>query len=370
MIDNMNTFSEEKFGKLKNQHFLQLITGFALLLVRPAIAAAETTVSGGLNRVGSWFTAPLFEISGTQVTTLGILRVVLIFALAIWTSKVLRHGLDRMASRREGINRATLYALSRVLHYVILALGLLIGMSSIGFDFTNLTLMAGALGVGIGFGLQHMVNNFVSGLVILFEKSLKQGDFVELESGVVGEVREINFRSTRITTNDNVDILVPNSEFVNGRVMNWTLDETHRRIHVPFGVAYGSDKEQVRTSVLEAANLVPHTLKGEKNRDPQVWFVGFGDSSLNFELVVWLTAEAVKLPAAVMAAYLWQIHTALYQHNIEIPFPQRDLHVRSFFGLKEENARKWFAKSGADAAGAGVLPNAGGKPAPDRQEQK
>jgi len=370
MRDNLNKFPGKGLKHLQDQSFLHLMTGLAVLLVQPSIVAAGTVVSGGLDRVGSWFTAPLFGIGQTQVTMLGLLRVVLIFVLALWISKAIRHGLDRMASRREGINRASLYALSRILHYVILTLGLIIGMSSIGFDFTNFALLAGALGVGIGFGLQSMVNNFVSGLIILFEKSLKQGDFVELESGVVGEVREINFRSTRITTNDNIDILVPNSEFVNGRVINWTLDETHRRIHVPFGVAYGTDKEQVRASVLEAADFVPHTLKGKKDRDPQVWFVGFGDSSLNFELVVWLTSEAVKHPSAVMADYLWQIHTALYQHNIEIPFPQRDLHVRSFFGLKEENARKWFAKSSTESAGGRALPKAVETPAPDRQEQK
>jgi small-conductance mechanosensitive channel len=197
-------------------------------------------------------------------------------------------------------------------------------------------LFASALGVGIGFGLQTLISNFVAGLIILFERSLKVGDFVELESGVTGIVNEINMRSTLITTNDNIDILVPNSEFVGGRVTNWTLREAHRRIRVPFGVAYGTDKEQVKKAALEAADHVKWTLKGIPARLPQVWFVEFGDSSLNFELVVWLTPEAVKRPAAVQAAYLWEIETALTKYDIEIPFPQRDLHLRSMFGHKDE----------------------------------
>jgi len=145
-------------------------------------------------------------------------------------------------------------------------------------------------------------------------------------------------RSTLITTNDNIDILVPNSEFVGGRVINWTLREAHRRLRVPFGVAYGTDKELVKKAVLEAAENVPWTLQKIKARQPQVWLVEFGDSSLNFELVVWLTPEAVKRPGAVQAAYLWEIETKLNEHGIEVPFPQRDLHLRSMFGLKDDAA--------------------------------
>ncbi|MGR9000422.1 MAG: mechanosensitive ion channel family protein, partial [Gammaproteobacteria bacterium] len=130
----------------------------------------------------------------------------------------------------------------------------------------------------------------------------------------------------------NVDVLVPNSEFIGGKVINWTLTDAFRRIHVPFGVAYGSDKELVRRAVLEAAENVPWSLKHpRKDRIPQVWLVGFGDSSLNFELIVWITPEAVKRPNSVQAAYLWEIETALGKYQIEIPFPQRDLHLRSGF---------------------------------------
>jgi len=274
----------------------------------------------------------LFEVNETPVNALGLLRIAFILAAALWISKLLRQALERFGQRRNRVNRTSLYTLERIIHYVILGVGIMVGLSSLGLDLTKFALFASALGVGLGFGLQNVVSNFVAGLIILFEKSLNAGDFVELESGVAGEVREINMRSTLVTTNDNVDILVPNSEFVSGRVTNWTLREALRRVHVPFGVAYGSDKDLVRKAALEAASRLPWTLSSETTRrKPQVWLVGFGDSSLDFELVVWLTPEAVKRPARVQADFLWEIETSLGEHGIEIPFPQRDLHLRSGF---------------------------------------
>ena len=277
-----------------------------------------------------WLGVTLFEVGDTPVTTLGIIRLILIVTIAWWISKFARRGLDRVSTMRPNLNRASVYTLNRLLHYTILTVGFLVGLSSIGIDLSKFALFASALGVGVGFGLQTLVSNFIAGLMLLFEKSLKVGDFIELESGIIGEVREINIRSTLITTNDNIDIVVPNSVFVNGHVMNWTMRDVYRRIHVPFGVAYGTDKELVRKAVLEAANSISHTLTIDEKRKPQVWLTGFGDSSLNFELIVWLTSEAVKRPGAVQADYLWAIETALKKHNIEIPFPQRDLHLRSW----------------------------------------
>lgn len=291
----------------------------------------KRSISRVWNRVVTIFVSPLFEVNETPVTALGILRAIFILLLAWWGSKFLRGWLERIGRKRHSLNRSSLYALERLVHYTLLTLGVIVGLSSLGLDFTKFALFASALGVGVGFGLQTLVSNFISGIIILFERSLKVGDFVELQSGVTGEVREINMRSTLITTNDNVDILVPNSEFVGGHVTNWTLREALRRVHIPFGVAYGTDKEKVKTAVLEAAERVPWTYKDSKRREPKVWFVGFGDSSLDFELVVWLTPEAVKRPSAVQADYLWEIHTSLYEHKIEIPFPQRDLHLRSGF---------------------------------------
>lgn len=288
------------------------------------------------DQLALWMNATLIEINEVPLTAMGLLRVIFIIFIAWLVSRVLRRGLDTLAVHNQALSPSAIYTLGRVIHYLVLVLGIIIGLSSIGLDFTKFALFASALGVGIGFGLQNLIGNFVSGLIILFEKSLKVGDFVELSSGLAGEVKEINMRGTLITTNDNIDIIVPNSDFVNNQVTNWTLRETERRIHIPFGVAYGTDKDTVKQAALEAADAVKWTLNHDANRQPQVWFVQFGDSSLNFELIVWLKAEAVKRPGAVQAAYLWEIDTKLKEHGIEIPFPQRDLHLRSVFGQKDE----------------------------------
>ena len=145
---------------------------------------------------------------------------------------------------------------------------------------------------------------------------------------MVGTVTEISMRYTRVTTNDSVDIIVPNAEFINGRVTNWTLDEAVRRIHIPFGVAYGSDKEQVREAGIAAALTVDGTVSSEQ-RKVDVWLVELGDSSLNFELVVWVDKKLMTSPGSTHARFLWAIETELKKRGIEIPFPQRDLHVRS-----------------------------------------
>ncbi|NNF62493.1 MAG: mechanosensitive ion channel [Gammaproteobacteria bacterium] len=277
-----------------------------------------------------WGEASLFRIGDTPLTVFGLLRVAFILFVAIWISRLFRHGLDRIGSRSEGTQSA-FYTVGRLAHYVIIAAAILVGLASIGLNFSNLAIVAGALGVGIGFGLQSIVNNFVSGLILLFERSLKVGDYVELESGVGGLVKEINVRSTLINTNQNLDILVPNSEFVSGRLTNWTLKDVSRRMHVPFGVAYGTDKDKVKQAVLEAVKKVPYTVTDEPARAADVWLTSFGDSSLDFELVVWVKQASVRNPGRVHAAYTWAIETALIENGIEIPFPQRDLHLRSGF---------------------------------------
>ena len=301
------------------------------------LTAAIKTLQEGWKTTTSFASDSLFKIGETPVTILGLLRVVVIVTLAWTVSSLFRRALAKIAASNDKEGSA-LYTVGRLAHYVILLVGMMIALSSIGLDFSNLALVAGALSVGIGFGLQSIVNNFVSGLILLFERSLKVGDFIELDSGVHGTIVDINVRSTLINTNDNVDIIVPNSELVGTKVTNWTLREATRRMRIPFGVAYGCDKEHVKAAVLEAAARVPVTLQTPEKYLPQVWLVGFGDSSLNFELVVWVSQAAVKRPSGITAAYLWEIETSLKQHGIEIPFPQRDLNIRSLFDKRGAEA--------------------------------
>ncbi len=274
----------------------------------------------------------LFSIGEAPITGGDILRVIIILAIALLLSKLARYAIRRVGTTDPG-TQASIYTVGRLMHYTIVILAVFIALSTMGIDFSNLALIAGALGVGLGFGLQAIVSNFVSGLIILFEHTLRVGDYIELDTGLTGTVKAINVRSTLINTNDNIDIVVPNSEFVTTRLTNWTLGERTRRMRISFGVAYGSDKELVRKAALEAAAEVPYTLTHMKGREPDVWLVNFGDSSLDFLLLVWVNRQGARRPTRTTAAYLWALETKLAEYGIEIPFPQRDLHLRS--GWKE-----------------------------------
>lgn len=286
--------------------------------------------SAALAQVREWLAIPWFALGDTQVDAGRLIGLFLIIVAVWWFASLLERGLRRVALRGDGhsASASLVYTWTRVLRYVVWIIGTLVGLTYIGLDLASLTLLGGAIGVGIGFGLQNIFSNFISGIIILLERTLKVGDFVDLQSGVRGQVREIGLRYTRITTNDDVDIIVPNSEFINGRVTNWTFETRVRRMRIAFGVAYGSDKDQVKAAGLRAAERVQGTVL-ERGREPDVWLVGFGDSSLNFELVVWVGPELVARPGRTEAAFLWAIEDELRAEKIEIPFPQRDLHVRS-----------------------------------------
>jgi small-conductance mechanosensitive channel len=279
-----------------------------------------------------WVTQPFMKIGQTDVSVARLLALALILILAWWVSVQVEKGLQRVAHRMADPDRpesvAGAYAFSRVARYLIWVLASVIGLTWLGFDLTSLAILGGAIGVGLGIGLQGFFGNLFAGLVLLFEKSVKVGDFVDLQSGVVGRVSEISMRYTRITTNDSVDIFVPNSEMTGGRVINWSYGELSRRIHVPFGVAYGTDKDLVREAGIAAAKSVEGTVTTE-GREPDVWLVGFGNSSLDFELIVWVSRNLLVSPGRTQAHYLWALETELGKRGIEIPFPQRDLHLRS-----------------------------------------
>jgi len=279
-----------------------------------------------------WLTDPLITIGQTPVSLARLLAlaaiVVLAWVAASWLERGLRRLSDRLADPDEPGSAAGAYAFSRVARYLVWIFATIVGLTWLGFDLTSLAILGGAIGVGLGIGLQGFFGNLFAGLVILFEKSVKVGDFVDLQSGVMGRVSEISMRYTRITTNDSVDIFVPNSELTGGRVINWSYGHNFRRIHVPFGVAYGSDKDKVREAGVAAAKSVDGTIYGP-GRDPEVWLVGFGDSSLDFELVVWVSRSLLVSPSRTQATYLWALETELAKRGLEIPFPQRDLHLRS-----------------------------------------
>jgi small-conductance mechanosensitive channel len=279
----------------------------------------------------------LLKLGKASVTVGGLAAGLLIVVAALFAARLTSAGLRKLREKAAG-DAASLYIVEKVATYGLVVIGTMAGLSTMGLDLTSLAVFAGALGVGVGLGLQGIIKDFASGISLVFERLVAVGDFVELPSAGRGVIHEIGPRATRIRTNDSTDIIVPNSVLVNDQVINWTLRNTNRRIRVPFVAAFGADKNKVREAVLKAAKAAPYTSPDDAVRRAQVWLVGYGDSSLKFELVVWPTVEAVRRPAAIFAAYTWLIDDALRGAGIEIPYPQRDVRLRGLFGEEGEDA--------------------------------
>ncbi len=249
------------------------------------------------------------------------------FVAAVWlatiASRFTRFVLEEDVFPHLALPRGVPGAISKMSHYIIIGLGILIAFTAAGIDISNLTLLVGALGVGIGFGLQNIVNNFVSGLVLMFERPIQVGDTVEL-APLIGRVKDIGIRASTVRTFDGAEVIVPNGDLISGRVVNWTLSDQQRRIDVNVGVAYGSNPNQVIDILLEAAKQHPKSLNYP---EPFVLFIGFGESSMDFTLRFWTGEFSEWLN--VKSDVTLTLHDALYAAGIEIPFPQRDLHLRS-----------------------------------------
>lgn len=317
----------------------------AFIVVRIVTGNLASGVTARIVAVAAWSAAALYilrlwdpvvttlqansvRVAGVEITGWRVVTGIVVAAVALWLGRRLGELAQGRIADGGKIDPSLAGLLGQVARTVILIVGVLIAISALGVPLTAFAVFTGAVGIGLGLGLQSLFQNFASGVIMLLERSVKVGDFIELQSGVTGLVREINLRSTLLTTNDNVDLLIPNREFTEGQVTNWTLREAKRRVRVPFGVGYASDKEDVRAAGLEAAAAVGWVIGDVPGREPQVWLSGFGDSALDFELVVWLNDDAVKKPAKVNADIYWALHTALLARDIEIPFPQRDLNIR------------------------------------------
>ncbi len=262
----------------------------------------------------------------------GVLNFAVTLLLTVWLARFVRFVLDEEVLPRVRLERGVASAISTVTQWTIVAVGLLAAAGAAGLGASQLALVAGALGVGIGFGLQNIVNNFVSGLILIFEQPVKVGDMVEITHlQLTGEVRRIGIRSSVVRTFDGAEVIVPNANLISSEVVNWTLSDQRRRIHTEVGVAYGTDPHQVIEILNGVADANPEVLSYP---EPQVLFLGFGDSSLDFRLLAWTGnfPDYLRLRSELHVA----THDALKDAAIQIPFPQRDLHVRSTVGAESE----------------------------------
>jgi small-conductance mechanosensitive channel len=275
------------------------------------------------------FNTPFGHLGQTEVSASFLIYLLLSILLVLFLGRKAKQLLINRILSRTGLDAGVSQSVGTIVRYVIIVLGMVIVFQSAGLDLSALSVLAGAIGVGIGFGLQTIFNNFVSGIIILFERPIKVGDRVQIED-ITGDVVQIAARATTIITNDNISVIVPNSEFISTRVINWSHHDRMVRFRVPVGVSYQEDPQTIKKLLLEVAAQNPNVLKSPA---ADVMFMGFGDSSLDFELLVW-TIKLISRPTVLKSQLNYAIFEKFKEHNVEIPYPQRDLHIKS--GLPQD----------------------------------
>jgi small-conductance mechanosensitive channel len=285
-------------------------------------------------RARSYLEFPLFQLGALSITSIFIVKVILFLTALALLSHFTMTILQRRLLAHTPLAWNQQYALARVSSYLIFVFGLFVGLESVGLNLSSLVVVGGALGVGIGLGLQPVITNFVAGLILLFEQPIRLGDRIEVGE-TYGDVVRMRGRSTWVRTNDNVVIIVPNAEFINGRVTNWTANDRNVRISMDLGVSYGANPEVVRTLLLEIARNHKDVLS---DPEPEVIFKAFGDNSLDFQLRIWTTSQ-VQTPFRLKSDLYFTVFRTFAENRVELPFPQRDLHLRSVAPDVVENLR-------------------------------
>jgi potassium efflux system protein len=275
-----------------------------------------------LVRVGTFIVNASVTVGDITITLRAILTALLVVVATWLLTSLVRFVLDHELLPRLPLRTGVPIAISTIVGYVLVVTGFVLATAALGIDLTKVTLLAGAVGVGVGFGLQNVVNNFASGLILMVERPINVGDQIDV-GGVIGEVKRIGVRSSTIRTFQGAEVIVPNADLAQKQVTNWTLSDRARRYEIDLGVAYGSDPAQVLRLLEAAAASVPEV---QKKPPPRALFTGFGDSSLDFRLLAWVESMDVGLQA--QNGLRMAILRALDEARIEIPFPQRDLHIR------------------------------------------
>jgi small-conductance mechanosensitive channel len=270
---------------------------------------------------------PLFKMGKSSITLWGILLNILLLITFFVSTGKLKQWLLSSLSRKKGINISNWRAAITLGYYGLLGLGLVGILQTTGLDLSFFTVLTGAIGIGVGFGMQTIISNFVSGIILLLEKPLRLGDRIEI-GDVSGNVHNISVRATTIITNDNVAIIVPNSDFISKQLINWSYSGQTVRVGITVSVAYNSDPELVKSLLLKVAENEPGVLKSPVST---VRLAEFGDNGLIFKLLVWTQDYADRM-GALKSLINFAILKEFRANNISIPFPQMDLHI-----LKDED---------------------------------
>ncbi len=289
-----------------------------------------------LSSAWSFINKPLFTVGTSGVSIMSIFMAILIFIAGIKVGKIYKTKV-RTVNLPKNFTESTRVVLSNVGFYIIIAITFFISLKVIGINLSSLTVILGALSVGVGFGLQNIVSNFIAGIILMLENSIRIGDYIEISDDLRGIVKDIHIRSTTILTNDHIEVVVPNQTLFQNSVVNWTLSERVRRFRIPFSVAYGTKIEKVENVILEALEKSElNYIRDNPSKKPMVVFIAMNDSGIDFNLDVWVSGIDLIYPRRTASKFLKLIYNALYENNIEIPFPQMDLHFKNELKVKKE----------------------------------
>jgi small-conductance mechanosensitive channel len=268
----------------------------------------------------------IFRLGDSKFTFSMILTALLSIVALVVISSLIKRFLVKKVFARTKMDTGTVESIATIVRYFILIIGTVVVLQTSGINLSMLGVVFGALGIGIGFGLQNVAKHFISGIIILIERPIKVGDRIEV-GDLAGRVETISARATVVVTNDNIAVIVPNSYFIDNQVVNWSYNEQRVRLNFPVGVSYKEDPERVRKLVIEAAAACEGVLEKPA---PDLLFEKYGDSSLDFNLRVW-TEDYAHMPLVLKSKVYYAVFEKFKEHGIEIPFPQRDLHLRSGF---------------------------------------
>jgi len=274
--------------------------------------------------IKEFFGVPLFTMGDSDFTLWTLIYLVIASLVLIFVSSAVKTIIVKRLLSKSRIELEVRVAVGSIFKYTLLVIGFIVIFQTAGINLSSITILFGALGIGIGFGLQNVINNFVSGLIILFERPIKVGDRIEMEK-IAGDVVDISMRATTIVTNDNISIIVPNSRFISETVINWSHADRNVRFNFPVGVSYKENPEAVRKILLDIASDNPGVLKSPT---PDVLFSEWGDSAMIFNLRVW-TREYTNRPGVLKSQLYYEVARRFREENIEIPFPQRDVHIKN-----------------------------------------
>ncbi len=266
-----------------------------------------------------------FKAGAYKISAYKALKSLLIIVLIFWTAAIVSDVAESRINKLKKLRASNRALLLKIIQIFIYFVSFLFTLDILGIDLTTLTVFSGALGIGLGFGLQKIASNFISGLILLLEKSVEQDDLVELSDGTFGFVRKSSARFTLVETFDGKEIMIPNEDFITSRVINWTFSNTKGRVEIALGVSYGSDIEKARELILEAAKDHPRCIA---EPEPKCFLRGFGDSSVNFILHFWV-ADVTQGRWEPQSEVMFEIWRKFNKNHIGIPFPQRDLHIKS-----------------------------------------